>query len=602
MKKVESREHSPSQPADRRALAEINDLIEDGVYEAAGVLAWDVQRETPGDPAIWLILTRIDYLRERYAAAMYAARMATRLDPSSAEAWLWLARSGVTRARWRTEALDAALQATALGPHDPQTWTVLAELHLAHEARYEAAIAAERAIRVGPNDVAAHRILGEIALQANEWSHAAAAFRKTLELDADDERARDGLAEALREQGIDPADELARYGATPLRQRGMGGRFRKVARDNLDLSDPGPLRARPRGLLIGLAACLILGALVGLVLPALGLVRGLVGAAALALMWVAIWPMQRTQPVPAKAHAARARQADGDRPPSARRDVAPSTRGEQRAAASTPKAPRADQAPRPKRQSQPASTPWDEKAAATHAEPEVAQPAEPDEPARARAMRARADRSRLDRMTRGAGERGTATSKRPPPDDADDQRAAPEAGNGAGDGWESSTRLPRGDHDQPQHAADDNRKAAAEEHPAPADEHAAPEADEETPAQTGDAAPAGEPAPAEGAADDLPSDMDELVALSSTRLAEFDLEAAREAAERLAEVAPDSLESHRALGAVSLAAQDYAQAEVHYGKVLEIEPLDQEAHERLAMAKKGRRREEQPQRHRRRKG
>jgi Flp pilus assembly protein TadD len=85
-------------------------------------------------------------------------------------------------------------------------------------------------------------------------------------------------------------------------------------------------------------------------------------------------------------------------------------------------------------------------------------------------------------------------------------------------------------------------------------------------------------------------------------LAEYNLETARAAAERLAEVAPDSLEAHRVLGAVSLAEQDYAQAEVHYGHVLEIEPLDQEAHERLAVAKKGRRGEERPWRRRRRKG
>jgi tetratricopeptide (TPR) repeat protein len=111
--------------------------------------------------------------------------------------------------------------------------------------------------------------------------------------------------------------------------------------------------------------------------------------------------------------------------------------------------------------------------------------------------------------------------------------------------------------------------------------------------------PQDEPASSDGP-NGLPDDPTELVALSRARLAEFDLDAARAAATRLADVAPDSLEAHRALAAVALAAQDYPQAEWHYGKVLEIEPLDEEAHERLAMAKKGRRREEQ--RNRRRKG
>ena len=145
----------------------------------------------------------------------------------------------------------------------------------------------------------------------------------------------------------------------------------------------------------------------------------------------------------------------------------------------------------------------------------------------------------------------------------------------------------------------DDHPADAAEQPAASGMQAADEAAEQ-PAAAGKQATDESSEPDAG--DALPSDPAELVVLSAAKLAEFDLEAARAAAERLAEVAPRSLEAHRALGAVSLAEQDYAQAEVHYGNVLEIEPLDQEAHERLAMAKKGRRREEQPQRHRRRKG
>ncbi|HSK90617.1 MAG TPA: hypothetical protein VK875_04825, partial [Euzebyales bacterium] len=306
MKKVESRENSSGQRADRRALAEINDLIDDGVFEAASVLAWEVQRETPGDPAVWLLLTRIDYLRERYAAAMYAARMATRLDPSSSVAWLWLARTAVTRARWRTEGLDAALQATALAPADPDTWTALAQLHLSRDARYEAAIAAERAVRVGPANIEAHRTLGLIAIQAGEWTHAAAAFRRVLQLDAHDAGARSGLAEALRAQHIDPADELAGYGPVPAGGAGLGGRVRQLAKENLDLSDPGPMRARPQGLLVGVALCLALGAVIGVVVPGLGVVRGLVGAFAVALMWVAVWPLRTRQPAPVDVAASTA--------------------------------------------------------------------------------------------------------------------------------------------------------------------------------------------------------------------------------------------------------------------------------------------------------
>jgi tetratricopeptide (TPR) repeat protein len=561
MRNVESREHSQGQRADRNALAEITDLVDKGAYDTAGVVAWDVQRNTPGDPAIWLLLTRIDYLRERYAAAMYAARMATRLDPASAHAWLWLARTGATRSRWRTEGLDAALQATALAPGDPQTWTALAQLHLARDACYEAAIAAERAVRVGPDDADAHRTLGLIALRAEEWRHAVPAFRRVLELDADDAEARTGLLEAFQALGIDPSDELEPYGPVVRRSPGLGNRLRRAARGSVTLTDSGPLPSQWRRLLIGVMACVTLGALLGLAAPGLGVVRGLAGAGALALMWVAIWPLGR-----------RSRQAA----PTSRATPSPPARAATRdARAATPERPVAAErpaAPRPPVPRRPA--------AEQHAPPERAEP--PPEPAR-RAV------------------------AKPPPRPAEPPASKQEAPQKAPP--ERPRRLKRPPQDQPQ---------------APPDEPQAPEVPEaapvkpETPQPSGDDPRHLEPSltraatrgtaqengaePATAASDDMPDDPAELVALSQTRLAEFDLEAARAAATRLAAVAPGSLEAHRALAAVSLAEQDYPQAELHYGKVLEIEPLDQEAIERLAMAKKGRRREQEPQRHRRRKG
>ena len=645
MKKVESREHSPSQPADRRALAEINDLIDGGVYEAASVMAWDVQRDTPDDPAIWLILTRIDYLRERYAAAMYAARMATRLDPSSVEAWLWLARTGATRARWRTEALDAALQATALGPDDPRTWTVLAELHLASDARYEAAIAAERAVRVGPTDVAAHRTLGAIALQASEWQHATAAFRRTLELDADDDQARAGLAEALRAQDIDPAEEQSRSGAVYVDRRGVADRVgrvaRRLAKDNLDLSDPGPLQARRRGLVIGVAVCVALGALGGLAMPWLGPVRGFVAAAALALMWVAIWPMRRTRPVPATSQGVRSdtsvvRTGPPDRlGKTGARQAAPegetvtSTNDAQRTAPAV-QAPRSDHprrsAPvrppdversaelekraRRSKTDRPAEAATEDQPAAaeTHEEQEGARAAGTATP-RARAMRARADRTRFGRMIRAPERRDTATSK-PPATSEEDRpeqattQSADSAKRTADQVNEQSRDAAMTPVEQPPEAGErkPDRRSKADDPPASTGTRAIDKSADaaERPAEVGTQA-TNEPTD-QDVGDALPSDPAELVALSASMLAEYNLETARAAAERLAEVAPDSLEAHRVLGAVSLAEQDYAQAEVHYGHVLEIEPLDQEAHERLAVAKKGRRGEERPWRRRRRKG
>ncbi|HSJ46216.1 MAG TPA: hypothetical protein VK923_16190 [Euzebyales bacterium] len=294
MRKVVTPEHAAGQRADRRALAEINDLIDDGVYDAASVLAWEVQRASPGDPAVWLLLARIDYLRERFAAAMYAARMATRLDPASSDAWLALAMTGVTRSRWQTEGLDAALQATALAPTDARSWTVLSQLQLAGGATYEAAVAAEQAIRVDPSVRGGHLMLGETALEVGELAHAEAAFRRVLELDSDDPDGRMGLAETLEAQGKDPTEELAQYGAPMVLQRRRSRLADRVRARTVALAAP---RAGPGGrLAVAVGGCLLLGLLLGLVIPGLGVVRGLVGAAALVLMWIAVRPVRTTAP------------------------------------------------------------------------------------------------------------------------------------------------------------------------------------------------------------------------------------------------------------------------------------------------------------------
>lgn len=310
MKKVVSPEHAAGQRADRRALAEINDLIDDGVYDAASVLAWEVQRASPGDPAVWLLLARIDYLRERFAAAMYAARMATRLDPALSDAWLALAMTAVTRPRWQTEGLDAALQATALAPADPRSWTVLSQLQLAGGATYEAAVAAEQAIRVDPSDRGGHLMLGETALEVGELAYAEAAFRRVLELDSDDPDGRMGLAETLEAQGVDPTAELARYGDPVVLHR---RRLPMAARLRSRLDGLAALRAvsARRLAVLVVAGSLLLGLLLGLLVPGLGVVRGLVGAIALVLMWIAVRPLRtaatdarRTPPVAETAETA----------------------------------------------------------------------------------------------------------------------------------------------------------------------------------------------------------------------------------------------------------------------------------------------------------
>jgi tetratricopeptide (TPR) repeat protein len=541
MKKVEPREYPPGQRADRRALAEITDLIDDGVYEAASVTAWEVQRDTPGDPAIWLLLTRIDYLRERYAAAMYAARMATRLDPSSAQGWLWLARTGATRARWRTEGLDAALQATALAPDDPRTWTALAELHLVCDAPYEAAIAAERAVRVGPDDVDAYRMLGAIALRAEEWRHAVAAFRQALRIAGDDDEARAGLAQALQALNIDPSSEL-HNGPVRRRQSGAGRRFRRLAKESEDLAAAGRVRTRRRGLLLGVAVCVAIGAVLGFAAPGIGVTRGLAAAGALVLMWVAIWPLRR-RPRSADAAAGSAPADGGARSTWPARSA---TRDE-----ST--------------QPEPASTP--EPSAEPAAEPAQSVTPEPATSAQAPPSSSSGEHPPMPPVATTAVDADpspSATAGEPAGGDRGVSATASEPVSGELTNARSQTAMTRALSKRPRRL------------PRPPQE-APPSSDE----------PNG-----------LPDDPGDLVALTKARLAEFDLESARAAATRLAAMAPDSLEAHRALAAVALAAQDYPQAEWHYGKVLEIEPLDQEAHERLALARKERRREERGRRRR----
>jgi cytochrome c-type biogenesis protein CcmH/NrfG len=294
MRKVVKPEGAAGQRADRRALADIDDLIDAAAYDAASVLAWEVQRTTPGDPAVWLLLARIDYLRERFAAAMYAARMATRLDPASPEAWLALAMTAVTRPRWHTEGLDAALQATALAPQDARAWTVLSQLQLLGGAPYEAAVAAEHAVRVDPLDRGGYLMLGETALEAGELTHAEAAFRRVLELDGADPDGQMGLAEVLELRGVDPEAELTRYGKPPPRTRRGSARTGvapRMTRAVQTASATGGLVA-----VVGAGTALLLGLLLGLVVPGLGLVRGLVGAVALVLMWIAIKPLRPRQP------------------------------------------------------------------------------------------------------------------------------------------------------------------------------------------------------------------------------------------------------------------------------------------------------------------
>lgn len=302
MKPLETQESPAGQRADRRALAEIGDLVEDGVYETASVLAWEVQRAAPGDPAVWLLLTQIDFRRERYAAAMYASRMATRLDPSWATAWLWLARTAVTRARWRTEGLDAALQATALAPEDPATWTVLARHHLAQGAQYEAAIAAERAARIGPDHTPAHRVLADIAVAADEHVHAVAAFRGVLALAPGDRDARSGLSTALRALGRDPAEELADLDGMDSASASLPDRLLRLSSNAAAPTAAAALRRR-RTPLAAVLGCVLAGALVGLVVPTVGVLRGLIAAVAVLLMWYAVRPWRTVPPEPAPAVA-----------------------------------------------------------------------------------------------------------------------------------------------------------------------------------------------------------------------------------------------------------------------------------------------------------
>ena len=531
MRTVATPEHGTGQRADRRALAEIDDLIDEGVYDAASVLAWEVQRTAPGDPAVWLLLARIDYIRERFAAAIYAARMATRLDPSSSEAWLALAMTSVTRSRWRTEGLDAALQATALAPGDVRAWIVLSQLHLQGGASYAAAIAAERAVRIAPSDRGGHLMLGEIALEAQEWAHAEAAFRRVLALDGSDVHARAGLREALEAQGVDAADELARYGAPPPQKVRRPRRNVPVVRSDRE-TPAGTTLSASRVTALVTVGSLLLGLVAGLVLPGLGVVRGLVAGAAVALMWLAVRPLRRAvSPDPAAE----------DHSPSRTR---PASRSQPRS--------RPPSGTRPAATARRTATHRDGAAAgARHGSAADRPPAAPD--------------TARDGSAGDDAEAGTATGR----DDQELDDAEANAGltaaevlgdaSFAGEPGSASRRPASGDEDRPNGDTSSGEDVDHRDAPTP-------------------------PRPPRGeVAVDMPDDPAELAELSRERLAVSDLELAHAAASHLEAVSPGTVEAHRALAAVALAEQDYDQARHHYRKVLELEPLDQEAHERLAL-------------------
>lgn len=519
MKKVAGPENSVGQRADRRALAEINDLIDDGVHDAASVLAWEVQRTCPGDPAVWLLLARIDYLRERYAAAIYAARMATRLAPSSPDAWFALASTAVTRSRWHAEGLDAALQATALAADRPKNWTVLAQLQLATGASYEAAVAAERAVAVDPEYRGGHLMLGEIALDAGEWTHAETAFRNALALDETDRDARDGLAEALEAQDRDPSEVLDQFGDAPRQTREPLTR-RLVASVGQRRPPRGAGLWSDRVAVIAAVACLATGVVLGLLIPGLGVVRGLIGAVAVILMWVAIRPT-RSGP---RTH----------RP--SRDPLAPDDLDDLDLHDRPPDGTAHDEDPAPA-----ASTNGRDPADAGAADfPPVAGADGDDAPDGDHALDG-------NRLSDG--------------DDALDGDRLSDGGD-ALDGERPSDGNGRTDRDG---TSDETAEPAV----------AGPPTDDDPTAPDDDVRDDG--------FIDMPDDLDELAALSRARLAVSDVELAHAAATRLEALAPGSIEAHRALGAVALAGHDYEQARAHYRKVLELEPLDQEAHERLAL-------------------
>ena len=553
MRRSAEADHVTGQRADRRALAEIVDLIDDGVYDAASVLAWEVQRTSPGDPNVWLLLARLDHLRERYAAAIYAARMATRLDPSSADAWIILAQTAVRRERWWTEGLDTALQATALAPEDAEPWTALARLQLAAGERYDAAVAAERAVAIDADHRGAHVVLGEIALATGEWRHAAAAFRRALELDGDDRDARVGLATALEAQDIDPADELARYGS-PVVLQGRG-RKRWATRGRVGRAASHPLVVDNRRLLIGIGTCLAAGVVLGVVIPAVGALRGLVGAVAVLLMWFAVGPLRtrRVEDVDvAAADAARdevIEAAATDGAPDAEALARAGRGGSANDATSASDDPEATKTRSPRALVEgewgppETSSPMDDEDTAATVDdggPDVAPPADAASDARA--------------------EGGTGTATGETQDfEADDAGASPVVAEpGAG------RAVPAADEAAGADVAEPDGMTAAEA------------SDDDQPRRGAASAPPRE-------VDDLPHEPDALIELSRRALAQSNLELAHAAASRLEAVAPGTVEAHRALGAAALAEHDYDQARMHYGKVLELEPLDQEAHERLAM-------------------
>ncbi|HEX8696437.1 MAG TPA: tetratricopeptide repeat protein [Longimicrobium sp.] len=187
--------------------------------------------ERPGDAEGHALLALALQRQERPDEALREARRAVGLDPEWGYPRFVLATLLVERGSARA-AEPEAREAVRLAPNDPACWWVLAAALLARDRARDALEAAEHGLEIDPDDrdcleararallalgdhegagetvrsalelepeaAALHSLEGLRLLEEGRAAEAVASFREALRLDASDERARDGLLEALR--------------------------------------------------------------------------------------------------------------------------------------------------------------------------------------------------------------------------------------------------------------------------------------------------------------------------------------------------------------------------------------------------------------------
>jgi len=103
-------------------------------------------------------------------------------DPTSAEAWFYLAHSR-KMTQQPAEALVAAKKAVELGPDDPRAYYVLGEAYITNRRTLEAIQSFQKAVELKPDFIIAYYYMAKCHLRLNQGDEAVAAYERVSQLE-----------------------------------------------------------------------------------------------------------------------------------------------------------------------------------------------------------------------------------------------------------------------------------------------------------------------------------------------------------------------------------------------------------------------------------